>query len=172
MPMRRYHHLLFATDLSEADQAAALRAAELARSFRARLTLLHVVPDFPENVPINPAPENVDPTAFIAAHARRSLARLASLIGRTRAAQKVVFSTGSARHVIVSVARDVDADLIVLAASGHHLMGGLNTTAGVLNDAGCDVMVLRKAPPPAAAHAALVSRRRKRANRGLRQVAR
>ncbi len=158
--MRRYQHLLFATDLSEDDRAAALRVAELARTFRARVTLLHVVPDFPENVPLNPAPEDVDPATYIAAHARRSLARLACLIGRERATQKVVFSTGSARQIIVSVAREVDADLIVLVASGHHLVPGLvNTTSGVLNDAGCDVMVLRQQSQPAAPRVAPVPRR-------------
>jgi universal stress protein A len=149
--MRPYQHLLFATDLSEADQPAALRAGELARKFRARLTLLHVIDDFPENVPINPAPENVDPASFLEARARRGLVRLACLIGRERAAKKVVFSTRSAKHVIVSVAREVDADLIVLAASGHHLMAGrLSTTSGVLNDAGCDIMLIRT--PTAAQH--------------------
>ncbi len=144
--MRPYQHVLFATDLSKGDEMGAVRAADIARKFHARLTLLHVIPEFPEDVPNDPvAPENVDPVQFLATRARRSLERLAQRIGQGRAATKVVFSTGSARHAIVNAAGEVGADLILLAASGHHMLSFLmTTTSGVLNDACCDVMVIRK----------------------------
>jgi universal stress protein A len=144
--MRPYQHVLFATDLSEGDEVGALRAAELARKFHARLTLLHVVPEFPEDNPVDPvAPENVDPAEFLVTRARRALERLAHRIGHPQAETKVVFSTGSAKHAIVDVAEGVGADLILLAASGHHLLPAwLTTTTGVLNDACCDVMIVRK----------------------------
>jgi len=167
LPMRAYQHVLFATDLSEADTPAALRAAELARKFRAQLTLLHVIGDFPENVPNDPvAPENVDPATFLSARARRALARLASLIGKARTPRKVVFSTRSPKHVIVDVAREVEADLIVLGASGHHLMPNvLSTTSVVLNDAGCDVMLIRTQRPGTTLHEALAPQRGKQVAR-------
>lgn len=168
--MRPYQHVLFATGLTQDDEEGAQRAAEIARRFRARLTLLHVVPDFPENVPNDPiAPETVDPAQFLVARAYRDLERLARRIGRVRAERKVVFSSGSARHAICDVARDIGADLILLAASGHHLLPGMfsATTSGVLNDACCDVMVIRRgeaarreAQPTAAPTKVAVARRR------------
>lgn len=119
--MSSYQHLLFATDLSKKDEEGAMRAAEIARKFRAQLTLLHIVPEYPENVPNDPiAPENIDPTEFLRARAHRALDRLARLIGRTGAKKKVIFTGGAVKQSIVEVARDIGADMILLAASGHH----------------------------------------------------
>ncbi len=126
-------------------EGAALRAAELARGFRAQLTLLHVIEHFLVDAPNDPIPpENIDPATFIEADVRNRLGELARRIGRPRARQQIIRSTGPATPVIVEVARKIGADLIVLASSGHehapHLLR--STPCAVLNDALCDVLVL------------------------------
>lgn len=144
--MPQYRHILFATDLSPMTEAAAQRAAGLAREFRAQLTLLHVVEHFLVDAPNDPIPpENADPATFIEADARNRLGGLARRIGQRRARLTVIMSTGPATHAIVDVAREIGADLIVLASSGHehapHLLR--STPCAVLNDAPCDVLALR-----------------------------
>lgn len=143
---RIYKHVLIATDLSEVAATGALRAADVARAFRARLTLLHVIENFPEDFPNDPIPpENVDPAQFFEQHARRCLRQLARRIDKPRAQIKVIFSTGSAAHMIGQFAREIDADLIVLASAGHHVAPALfrSTVAGVVNASGCDVLAVR-----------------------------
>ena len=60
--MDDYKHVLFAADLSPGGKLAAQRAARLASCCNARLTLLHVIDYFPEDVPVGSIPpENEDP---------------------------------------------------------------------------------------------------------------
>lgn len=126
-------------------EAAARRAAALARESRAQLTLLHVVEHFLVDAPNDPIPpEDADPATFLEADAHNRLGGLARRIGQRRARLRVSMSTGPATHAIVDVAREMGADLIVLASSGHehapHLLR--STPCAVLNDAPCDVLAL------------------------------
>lgn len=144
--MPPYRHILFATDLSAMTEAAAMRAAALTRGFRAQLTLLHVIEHFPVDASNDPIPpENVDPATFLEADVRNRLGRLVRRIGRSRARQMVIRSTGPATQVIVEVARKIGADLIVLASGRHDDAPRLlrSTPCAVLNGASCDVLVLR-----------------------------
>ena len=80
--MKSYKNILCATDFSDFCTVAAERAAELARFYDARLTLLHVVEHFPvdrSNTDI--APEDVDPVRYHLEKARASLADLATHVG-------------------------------------------------------------------------------------------
>ncbi len=146
--MQTYRHILFATNLSPMTEAAVLRVAALTRGFRAQLTVLHVIEHFSVDAPNDPIPpENVDSATFLEADARNRLEHLVRQIGRRRARLMVSLSTGSATHVIVEVARNIRADLIVLASGGHeHALHLLRSTpCAVLNDAPCDVLVLQLA---------------------------
>ena len=143
--MPPYRHILFATDLSAMTEAAAMRAAALTRRFRAQLTLLHVIEHFPVDASNDPIPpENADPAEFLATDARNRLRQLVQQIGRPRSRQMVIRSAGPATRVIVEVAQEIRADLIVLASSGHdrapHLLR--STPCAVLNDAPCDVLAV------------------------------
>lgn len=160
--MKMYRHILFATDLSPTTDGAALRVAGLAREFQAQLTLLHVIEHFPVDAPNDLIPpENVDPAAFLETDARNRLGRLVRRIGRHRARQRVVLSSGSVKHVIIEVVREIRADLIVLASSGRehapHLLR--STPCAVFNDAPCDVLVLRAGNISATAAGAAPKRR-------------
>ncbi len=144
--MDPYRHILFATDLTDAGEAAAGRAADLVQRYGAKLTLLHVIEHFPEDEPNQTiSPEDTDPAEFLTAGAREELAKLAALLGGGSIDQRVVASTGAAKHEILRFAQEAGVDLIVLGCRGPHVMPGLlgTTEGGVLHGATCDVLVVR-----------------------------
>ncbi len=141
-----YVHILVAVDFSVSSEHAARRAADLARSGNAGLTLLHVVDYFPEDVPLEVvAPEDEDPADFLHRHASERLTELARMLGQEGAVSKVTFSTHSARHEIVRLAREEAVDLIVVGSHGRRgLAEYLGSTAhAVIHGARCDVLVVR-----------------------------
>lgn len=144
--MESYRHVLVATDLSPPGEAAALRGADLAHRYQARLTLLHVIEHFPEDMPVALVPpEDIDPTAFLLGRAEASLVRLVDLLGRGEVQHKVIISTRSARHEIHEFVRASGADLLVLAFHGEHRRAGMigSTAGAVINTAPCDVVLVR-----------------------------
>ena len=144
--MKRYQNILCATDFSDYCRVAAVRAAEMARYYGARLTLLHVVENFPvdrSNEII--APEDVDPAAYHERYARESLAALEQHLEFDNAMLEVRFSTQSAKQKIVRFAKEQNIDLIVVATHGRHgIFSILGSTAyGVSHRSPCDVMMVR-----------------------------
>ena len=143
---RTYRHVLIASDLSDVAATGALRAAKIAGAFRARLSLLHVVGHFPEDLPNDLIPpEDVDPAQFFVQHALQRLRQLARQIGRPRARIKVVLSPGSTAHAIVQCAQEIGVDLIVLDSAGHHVAAQLfgSTVTSIVNASSCDVLTVR-----------------------------
>ena len=49
--MKKYQHILTATDFSAVSKIAAQQAIDLAEHYEAELTFLHVVEHFPEHLP-------------------------------------------------------------------------------------------------------------------------
>ncbi|MFA7619423.1 MAG: universal stress protein [Thiohalomonadaceae bacterium] len=149
-----YKHILLTTDFSDAARKAASRSVELARLYEARLTLLHVIEHFPENLPVTmDAREDQDPKSYLMTVARDRVADLAAALGRPDAAQVVIVSHRSARYEIQMFTEEHAVDLIVLGSLPHGLLGSLGSTAsGLLSTARCDLMVVRgteKATAPA-----------------------
>jgi nucleotide-binding universal stress UspA family protein len=109
--------VLCATDLSPRAQRAVARATRLARQLDAELTLLHVI----------------DRAEFAAhpAGARDEIAQQWSSIGVSmRHEPKIRVRTGSYVETIASVAKELDADIIVLGAQRRKAMAPLmGTTA-------------------------------------------
>jgi nucleotide-binding universal stress UspA family protein len=112
--------ILVPTDFSGGAAHALVWAQELARAFHSTIVLLHVVDLALTWMPVGPAsiPEPVpaDVADRITVAARESLANLA------RDAEGTVHRLvrrGHARQVILDVAKEVGADLIVIGARGH-----------------------------------------------------
>jgi universal stress protein A len=142
--MAPYTHVLFATDFSPDCDKAGQRAVALAQVADARLTLVHVVEysamEYAGEIPI---PENIDLDQRRIDAAREHIAALAARLGVPKAATFV--ELGSPKHEVVRIAKEQDADLIVVGSHGRHglqlLLG--STANGILHLAPCDVLAVR-----------------------------
>lgn len=139
-----YTQILLAVDLSQDSEAVGTRAVTLARQSRATLILVHVVsPVYPEpiygGVPALP----LDIETQLAEAASEALGSLAGRLGVPEA--ECVVRVGTPKSVIVDLARERGADLIVVGSHGVHGLGLLlgSTANGVLHAAPCDVLAVR-----------------------------
>jgi len=130
------------TDFSEGAQQALAWAQELARAFHSDIVLLHVVDLAFTWMPVGPAsiPESVpdDVADRVTVKAREALANLAR---DTEGTVHRLVRRGHARQVILDVAKEVGADLIVIGARGHRDFSDL--VIGSIAD-----HVVRHAPVP------------------------
>jgi nucleotide-binding universal stress UspA family protein len=128
--------LLCATDLSARSTAAWLRAASLARESGARLTLLHV---------IDPRPERL-----ARRRANRAYVEMLSQADRAFGAAAgfidVVVRCGGVRRTIATVADEINADLIVVAAPKTRRLDSIvgTTAERLVRTAERPVLVVRR----------------------------
>jgi len=126
-------HVLWATDFSEESGEALAYADFFAQTFQAKLTALHVVPDFApalyETLPEVEA-ELVGQIEASKANAKIKLDQLCQ--SRGVCPTKVLIAEGSPAAVILKTARKEGADLIVVGRRGvagpePNLIGGVTT---------------------------------------------
>lgn len=149
-------HLLVTTDLSESAAAAIPAAADLAIRMGARVTLLTVVPEgaaIPHGAPL--APKLADPSlsarqtdaeAAIEAQAERFPGEVA-VTTRVITAPKAV-------DAILATAKDIGADLLVIASHGWSGVRGMllgSTAEAILRTAPMPVLMVpaRRSDQPA-----------------------
>ncbi|MDO8846657.1 universal stress protein [Methylicorpusculum sp.] len=143
--MQNYAHIMLATDFSDNSTLIADRAKALADSFKAKLSLLHVV----DNLPIMDTaygpdiPFDIDLTEELMKSAKIRLTKLAGQLGVPASSQWLEF--GSPKLEIVRVAEENEVDLIVVGSHGRHGLALLlgSTANGVLHYAKCDVLAVR-----------------------------
>jgi nucleotide-binding universal stress UspA family protein len=140
--------ILHPTDFSDRSRNALQLATALARDYRAKLVLLHVVPRpivaFGDGV-IPPEPED------FREEARAKLDGLAAP-GPGVAVERHV-TEGDPAAVIVHSARELSADLIVLGTHGRTGLGRLlmgSVAEQVVRKAACPVLTVSAPFPPAA----------------------
>src|SRR5215831_11499233 len=137
------HILLVIDDLTEDSLAIGRRTRALAAALGAQVELLHVV----EFVPVEPMGETLMPSVQIEdellARAEKRLAAIAAELGLSGAACRV--ENVSVKSEIVRVAREVQADLIILGSRERHGLSILvNLTEDtVLHTSPCDVLAMR-----------------------------
>ena len=137
------HILLVIDDLTEDSLGIGRRAQALATALGAQVELLHVV----EFLPVEPMGESLMPSVQIEdelfARAEKRLAAIAAELGLSGAACRV--ESGSVKSEIVRVARQIQADLIILGSRERHGLSILvNLTEDtVLHAAPCDVLAMR-----------------------------
>ena len=146
--MYDYRHILFPVDFSDQTGVVARKVEELARETGARVTLLHVVANFPEDIPNDwIAPEDEPPRKYLQQRCEQELQELARKAGLGDAGLACLLTEHSARHAIVEFAQEQDVDLIVMGSHGrgHGTLGALvgSVTAGVVSSARQDVLVVR-----------------------------
>ncbi len=114
----RIRHLMIATDFGEPSQRARSYACALARSFDARVTLVHVVPWLAGSIArVLPAEAEVVAQAKLALKVELELAK------QEAPAVDSLVVEGDPRERILSAARELDADMI---AMGTHARRGLS----------------------------------------------
>ncbi len=144
---RPYRRILLVVDLSDDSLPIGQRAAELAGGLGAEIELLHVI----EFLPVEPMAETLMTSVRIEdellERARERLAALASGLGLPDAPRRV--EMGSVKAEIVRVARERQADLIVLGSRERHGLSILvNLTEDtILHAAPCDVLAVRVSRP-------------------------
>lgn len=114
-------HILLTTDFSEESRRAYPAAADLAKSFDARLTLLHVVPDLkvvPHGAPL--APMQPDPEVYHDLDEARKVIdkELERLPAGTRAAADVVTGQDVA-HAVAEYCEKHGVDWITVSTHGR-----------------------------------------------------
>ncbi len=127
-------HILYATNVAPVSPEVASLAIALATDFEAQLTLMHVIERY-----TNPH----DRPALIEAGAERLQAIVPRDVRLT--APEIVVEVGSAPECIVKVAREREADLIVLGAHPANLTTHLpwTTVHDVVAHAPCPVLTVR-----------------------------
>ena len=142
--MGSYTHVLAAIDLDPNGERVLQRARDLAQTFGARLSIVHVVEyvalDSGEGLIATP----VDLTAQLVQKARGQLDSICQRQGIAPASSRVL--SGPVPMQILEAARELNADLI---AVGHQARRGWlaalfsHTEQNVVSRAPCDVLALR-----------------------------
>jgi universal stress protein A len=141
--MAGYKKLLVLLDLSEDSERVAVAGRDIAAYSNAAMVLMHVV-DF---VPVEPLGESLMPVPQIEDELnKRSRDKLSELITRLalpRTSWRV--ENGNTKAEILRVAKEEQADLIVLGSRERHGLAILVnfTEDTVLHAAHCDVLAVR-----------------------------
>ena len=147
--------ILVGTDFSDASASATTYAISLARALKARLYLLHVVPE--EDVRVLTAiraylQSEVTPETLVDTFYTAAAKRLATLVEKAHATDLVpeqLIVTGDPAAAIMSWAAAKQVQLIILGTHGRRgvtrfLMGSV--AERVLREAPCAVLVVPAAP--------------------------
>ncbi|MDO7597479.1 MAG: universal stress protein [Pseudomonadota bacterium] len=143
--MGNYQHILIAADFSEHSQQVVNRAQEIAERYQAKLSICHIIEDFPiADFAYEPMISiDLDMRDAMLDSGKKHIADIAKKLDLPTANQWVEF--GSPSLNIVSLANDNKVDLIVVGSHGRHgiklLLG--STANGVLHHALCDVLAVR-----------------------------
>ena len=138
--------ILAAIDFSDITGVVLEKAAELARAFSARLTLLHVAAPDPDFVGYEPGPQSVrNSRADELRTERRDLEKHATSLLDSGVETDWKLIMGPTVKTVLDVADDVGADLIVAGSHGHGALYNAlvgSVTEGVMRRAKCPVLVV------------------------------
>jgi nucleotide-binding universal stress UspA family protein len=146
----QFRHIVCAVDFSDCSLTALAQALCLVRQTAAQLTLLHVI-EMPPELRENAMAADFDVDRIRAAAEAEALRRLRDLVphpSQTSGSVTTAVEEGKAYREVLRKAADVNADLIVM---GVHGRGALDvtlfgsTTHGVIREARCPVLIVRKA---------------------------
>lgn len=133
--MEAYQQILVSTDFSEFSGEVAKKAIHLAGHFNAAITLLHVAERLPENS---------DSDDVVIDKNRHQLDEFARSIPNFKMIPIVSLSETNVEDEIISVAKQIKANLIVIGAQGDNgvsVLPSLNTKS-FKEKAPCDVLVV------------------------------
>jgi universal stress protein A len=140
-----YQHILLAIDFFEQTQTVVDKALALAKTFNAKLSLVHVVDSMPiplSGYGLEPGFET-DLTGEIMDNAKKKLTEFAKKMGISE--DNLWVELGSPKTEITRIAVENQVDLVVVGSHGRHGLALLlgSTSTGVLHYAKCDVLAVR-----------------------------
>ncbi len=147
-PLKPYSHIVVAVDFSPHSERAVSRALELARLYKARLSLIHTVehiayPYYDYDMLMSTPYDFLDEDQPIHDSAVKRLKHIAAELDYPDVQYEVLW--GVAKTTVLSYAEAQNADLIVAGSHGRHgiarLMG--STSTGIVGNARCDVTIVR-----------------------------
>lgn len=150
--MTKPTHVLAVTDLSEASDEALRQANGYARMTAARLSVLHVVPDWMRANLLIPDgnPRETNTEVEMEQRALDDLvARVKEVTGRLGDDVEVAVRSGSVDAAVVRYAEQNAVDLVVVGATGRTGLSRLllgSTAERVVRHAHCTVLVARSSP--------------------------
>ncbi|MGF1614134.1 MAG: universal stress protein [Gammaproteobacteria bacterium] len=149
-PPEDYSRILAAVDVNRPSQRIVDKAAALAKTYGAHLTLLNVVEHYPvnrENEDITP--EDHDPVQYQHSVRIEILSKMAEATGYTEVAQEVLLTDGAAGRAVSDYAKEQAVDLIAIGAHGNYGVDALfgATADAIAHRAPCDVLVVASEHP-------------------------
>jgi nucleotide-binding universal stress UspA family protein len=143
-PILKLKSILVPLDFSKISEKALDYAVPLAKKFGAKITLLHAIEPLPYSMDLTYVPMG---EGFPVGPMKKELNALAKKMLEPELLKDVIVEVGTAFEVIANVARDCEADLIVITTHGHtglkHVFMG-STAERVVRHAPCPVFVVRK----------------------------
>ena len=135
--LSNYKTILVALDLHDDVAVVLSQAGFLAKQYQAKLHIVHVLPHVYTSVPFA-----YDFQAEMEKEAERRLAKVKT---ESTFEFKTHLLTGSPKHEILNLAKEIHADLLVVGSHGKHgvqlLLG--STANSLLHGAVCDVLTVR-----------------------------
>ncbi len=137
-----YQKLLVPVDFSAISGVVLDRAAEIAGSTGATVTVVHVVDYVPPAHIWPELPEIYCSESELSKRAKKQLTELTDL--STLVDCEVIVKVGNAKDMIVALQKDINADLILMARHSHRGLERLlgSTSHSVVQKANCDVLLL------------------------------
>ena len=141
--MANYQHILLAVDLSDEASQVAAKGQTLAKLYNAKLSIVHVIEPvsftYGGDIPLDFSGIQEE----IRKQASAQLNKLAQTLDIEEASQHLLM--GRPETEIHKLAKDINADLIVVGSHGRHGLALIfgSTANGVLHGASCDVLAVR-----------------------------
>ena len=148
--IRMFNHILCPTDLKERTDLAVKKAVQIAHQFGSKITLLHIHKEFMDKeeremlrVSVNKIKEKY---RRIAIHSKEEMKTVIHKLHADEIEVDYLLREGKPEKVIVEVAEQLGADLIVICTDGRDNIMDFVTgtiTEHVINAATCPVLVIR-----------------------------
>jgi universal stress protein A len=144
MRMNQYQHILMAADLVPSeDELLVQRIQAIMEASNAKVTVLHAI----EQIYNYGSPwlieNNVEWQGELERIAQSKLKGIGDTLGVPK--ERLLVRCGQPKGIILAVAEEIQADLIIVGSHGKHGLGLLlfgSTTNSVLQDSKCDVLAV------------------------------
>lgn len=143
--MGLYQHILFASDLTSRDDKLIKKASELAKTFGAKLSVIHCIEPMPTygSFRVESVIEDIEKEWI--ENTRKEVENLISVSGVEIHEQ--IIQIGQTKRLITEAAVEHNVDLILVGSHGRHGLAELSkligSTANAVNShAKCDVLTI------------------------------